>query len=70
MGVAQLPWFLTKMLVPWLYSGWMMERFCPAQGPKNTETMWLIFGSIAMVSTVLLVLARPWVGKDFKTQAD
>ena len=69
MGVAQLPWFLTKVLVPWLYSGWMMDRYCPAVGPKSTEPMWLVFGLIAMGSTVLLVLARGWVGKDFKTKA-
>jgi MFS family permease len=49
MGVAQLPWFLTKMLVPLLYSGWMMDRYCP--------------------ETVTLLLAKPWVGKDFKTKA-
>jgi proton-dependent oligopeptide transporter, POT family len=69
MGVAQFPWFLTKMLVPMLYSGWMMGKYCPAQGPKNTELMWLIFGCIAMASTVLLVLAKGWIGKDFKTSA-
>ncbi len=27
MGVAQFPWFLTKVLVPWLYSGWMMDKY-------------------------------------------
>jgi MFS family permease len=69
MGVAQLPWFLTKFLVPWLYSGWMMDRYCPADGPKNTEFMWLIFSFIAISSTVMLVLAKRWVGKDFKTKA-
>ncbi len=70
MGVAQLPWFLTKVLVPLAYSGWMMERYCPAEGRRETETMWAIFGAIAMCSTVLLVLAKGWVGKDFKTRAD
>jgi MFS family permease len=68
MGVAQFPWFLTKMLVP-LYSGVMMQRYCPAEPPRDPETMWLIFSVIAMMSTVLLLLARRWVGKDFKTQA-
>jgi hypothetical protein len=70
MGVAQLPWFLTKVLVPLLYSGRMMDQFCPAEGPKNTESMWFIFGCIAIMSTVFLVLAKGWVGKDFKTKAD
>ena len=69
MGVAQLPWFLTKMLVPLLYSGRMMDHFCPAEGVKNTEMMWLIFACIAMVSSIVLVIAKPWVGKDFKTKA-
>ncbi|HNQ24351.1 MAG TPA: MFS transporter [Phycisphaerae bacterium] len=70
MGVAQLPWFLTKMLVPWIYSGWMMERYCPAEGERNTQVMWLIFGCIAISSCILLTIAKPWVGKDFKTKSD
>jgi hypothetical protein len=70
MGVAQFPWFLTKVLVPLLYSGRMMDKFCPAEGPKNTEFMWFIFGCIAIMSTVFLVLAKGWIGKDFKTKAD
>jgi MFS family permease len=72
MGVAQLPWFLTKVLVPLLYSGYMMDRYCPAPTtgrPVHTESMWLIFGLIAMGSFVLLVLAKNWIGKDFKTKA-
>ncbi len=70
MGVAQLPWFLTKILVPWLYSGWMMDRYCPAEGEQNTQFMWFIFACIAMCSTVLLILAKGWIGKDFKTKAE
>jgi POT family proton-dependent oligopeptide transporter len=72
MGVAQLPWFLTKVLVPLLYSGTMMDRYCPAPSTGravHTEPMWLIFGIIAMGSFVLLVLAKNWIGKDFKTKA-
>jgi len=68
MGVAQLPWFLTKMLVPWLYSGWMMDRYCPAEGPQDTQTMWFIYSCIAISSTVMLILAKGWLGKDFKTK--
>jgi MFS family permease len=67
-GVAQLPWFLTKFLVPLLYSGQMMERYCPADGPKDTGTMWLIFGFIAVMSPLALWLARSWMLKDFKVR--
>jgi POT family proton-dependent oligopeptide transporter len=69
MGVAQFPWFLTKMIVP-LYSGWFLQRYCPAAGPQDTRTMWLIYGLIAITSTVLLVAARNWLGRDFKTKSD
>jgi len=67
-GVAQIPWFLTKAIVP-AYSGWFLENFCPKEGEMNTETMWLIYGCIAICSTILLVIAKPWLGKDFKTKA-
>jgi MFS family permease len=68
MGVAQLPWFLTKMIVP-LYEGWFLQKYCPQGGPLNTQTMWLIYGCIAMGTCVLLMLGKGWVGKDFKTKA-
>lgn len=70
MGVAQFPWFLTKVITP-LFSGYFLEKYCPAGTPPNqldTETMWLIYGLIAMSSTVMLVLARGWVGRGFKTR--
>ena len=69
MGVAQFPWFLTKVVTS-LYSGWFLERFCPAEGATRTEAMWRIYGVVAMGSTVLLLLARNWLGRDFKTRAD
>ena len=69
MGVAQFPWFLTKLIVP-LYSGTLIAKYVPADGFKNPEKLWLISACIAMLSTVLLVLAKGWIGKDFKTKAD
>jgi MFS family permease len=69
MGVAQFPWFLTKMIVP-LYSGTLIAKYVPADGFKNPEKLWLISACIAMLSTVFLILARGWIGKDFKTKAD
>lgn len=68
MGVAQFPWFLTKVVTS-LYSGWFLARYCPPEGATSTQTMWLIYGLIAICSTVLLVLAKGWLGKDFKTKA-
>jgi proton-dependent oligopeptide transporter, POT family len=67
-GVAQLPWFLTKFLVPLLYSGQMMERYCPSDGQKSTEMMWFIFGLIAVITPLALWLARGWMIKSFKVK--
>ncbi|MFH1747802.1 MAG: MFS transporter [Planctomycetota bacterium] len=69
MGVAQLPWFLTKMLVP-IYAGVFLQRYCPQDGETNTQMMWLIYACIAMTSTVMLIMAKGWIGKDFKTKHD
>jgi len=69
MGVAQFPWFLTKLIVP-LYSGTLLARYVPAEGPKSPETLWLVSACIAMLSTIILFAAKGWVGKDFKTKAE
>ena len=59
-GVGQLPWFLTKLLTG-MYAGWFLQRFCPAEGAKHTEQMWLIYAFIAMVTPVTLFLTRNWL---------
>jgi hypothetical protein len=62
MGIAQFPWFLTKLLTS-TYSGYMLTVYCPKEGALNTEMLWLIYGAIAMVSPICLFLARRWMGK-------
>ena len=75
MGVAQFPWFMTKVIVP-MYSGSLLSRYCPDDttiaaglGAMEPTKLWFISACIAMVSCVLLILAKGWLGKDFKTQA-
>ncbi|MFH0901417.1 MAG: MFS transporter [Pseudomonadota bacterium] len=68
MGVAQLPWFLTKFGTG-IYSGWFLSNFCPDQGSLRTEAMWTIYGLIAISTPVMLVLAKSWISKDMKTAA-
>jgi len=69
MGVAQFPWFLTKLIVPF-YSGWFLQRYCPQEGLIRTEPMWLMYAGIAMASPLMLILAKGWLGRDFKSKAD
>ncbi|MDT3695675.1 MAG: MFS transporter [Ignavibacterium sp.] len=70
MGIGQFPWFLTKVVTS-LYSGWFLMTYAPDGIPPeqmNTETMWFIYGCIAMVSTIGLLLARKWMMKGFKVK--
>ncbi len=63
MGIGQFPWFLTKVLTG-LYSGIMVAKYIPQPEtgePMNTGFLWLIYGFIAMVSPVALILARKWM---------
>jgi hypothetical protein len=47
-----------------------MDIYCPAEGALNTETMWLIYGLVAMISPIALVLARNWVRKGLQEKSD
>jgi len=63
MGIGQFPWFLTKF-VTGLYSGYFVATYIPKPEtglPTNTEVMWLIYGVIAMISPIALILARKWM---------
>jgi MFS family permease len=71
MGVAQFPWFLTKV-VTGLYSGWFLSRYCP--NPElglamKPHTMWFIYGLIALASPIALILTKRWIGKDMHERA-
>ena len=69
MGIGQFPWFLTKVVTS-LYSGWFLTQYCPAGVPPEalrTETMWFIYGVVALVTPIGLLLARPWMLKRFRS---
>jgi POT family proton-dependent oligopeptide transporter len=63
MGLANIPWLLAKGTTG-LYSGLLLSKFCPDNVPRDqlhTGTMWFIYGCIAVVSPIGLLLARKWV---------
>jgi POT family proton-dependent oligopeptide transporter len=71
MGVGQFPWFLTKVITGF-YSGWFLMQYCPINTPPpemNTGFMWFIYGLIAVVSPIGLLIARKWMLKGFKLKA-
>lgn len=60
MGLANLPWVGVKMTTGY-YSGFLLGRFCPPTGPQDTGTLWLIYGLIAVLSPIGLLIGRRWV---------
>lgn len=70
MGVGQFPWFLDKVFTGF-YSGYFLEKYCPkgvAPSEMNTGFMWFIYGLIAIITPISLVLAKNWMLKGFKTK--
>lgn len=65
MGLANIPWLLAKGTTGF-YSGYLLNAYCPAGVPQSqlhTETLWFIYGCIAMASPIGLWMARGWVMK-------
>ena len=63
MGMASIPWLLAKGTTG-LYSGVPLAKFCPPGVPPEamrTDLLWALYGGIAMISPIGLLLARRWV---------
>lgn len=57
MGLSQIPMFLAKPVVGWL-SGAMLERWCPPEGPRDSQFMWLVIGLSTLVGPLAIVALR------------
>ncbi|MDO5297260.1 MAG: MFS transporter [bacterium] len=57
MSLSLLPYFIAKFFVG-LLSGWLLTTFCPAEGPRNSEMMWLIIGGMAMLTPIGLLVFK------------
>ncbi|HEY0369278.1 MAG TPA: MFS transporter, partial [Chthoniobacterales bacterium] len=56
-ALAYIPFLIGKLLVG--TSGWILAAFCPAEGPRHSGTMWLIFALAASIAPVgLLIFSR------------
>ena len=60
MGVAFIPWFLAKATTGF-YAGSMLEIFIPKGGEQSPGVLWLIYAVFALISPVVLLLARTWL---------
>ncbi|HAM36909.1 MAG TPA: MFS transporter [Elusimicrobia bacterium] len=60
MALSLLPFFVAKFFVGTL-SGFLLQSFCPAVGPRSSGTMWLIIGLMAMMTPAGLLIFRRYV---------
>jgi dipeptide/tripeptide permease len=58
MALSFLPYFIAKFFVGML-SGLLLAKYCPAEGPRNSQLLWLIIATITVVTPIgLIVLGR------------
>ncbi|MCX5796661.1 MAG: MFS transporter [Elusimicrobia bacterium] len=60
MSLSFLPFFLAKLLAGSL-SGILLTRYCPATGPRHSETLWLIIALMAVITPIGLVVLRRFI---------
>jgi hypothetical protein len=65
-SLAMLPYFLAKFLVG-PTSGYLLDAFCPAVGPRRAALLWAVIGVTTMVGPVGILIGRRFmVGDDRK----
>jgi len=60
MAMSYLPFFLAKLAVGPL-SGALLAWFCPANGPRHSETLWLLIGLSTMIAPVGFVVFQRFI---------
>ncbi|HAH31054.1 MAG TPA: MFS transporter [Elusimicrobia bacterium] len=60
LALSMLPYFVAKFFVGAI-SGFLLAHYCPAEGPRHSQTIWLIVGLMALISPVGLILARRYI---------
>lgn len=54
MGLSQIPLFFAKPTVGFM-SGWLLANYCPPEGPRDSQTMWLIVGATTLAGPLLIL---------------
>lgn len=60
MALSMLPYFFAKFLVGPL-SGILLAAYCPAEGPRNSQMIWVWVGGMALITPIGLLLARRYI---------
>jgi len=62
MALNSAPLFAAKLPVGFM-SGYLLQKYCPQDGPRESKIMWLIIGLTTAVSPVLLTIFWGYISK-------
>ncbi len=62
MALSSAPLFLAKLPVG-MMSGYLLQKYCPEEGERNSKLMWLIIALTTASSPILLTLMWGYVSK-------
>ena len=57
---SAVPLLMGKITTGAIFS-WLLTRYCPAEGPRDTVTMWGIVGGLVLMAPLLLLVLRPFI---------
>jgi MFS family permease len=60
MSLSFLPYFIAKFFVG-MSSGFLLARYCPETGPRDSQTLWLIIALTTMITPVGLLVFRRYI---------
>lgn len=60
MSISYLPFFVAKLCVG-MFSGVLLQNFCPEVGPRNSAMLWLIIALTTTIAPVGLLVLRRWI---------
>jgi MFS family permease len=59
-ALSYVPFLLAKVLVGTV-SGVLLAEYCPASGPRHSQTMWLIIALMTTICPLGLITLRRWI---------
>lgn len=59
-ALSAVPLLMGKITTGAIFS-WLLTRYCPVEGPRDTVTMWSIVGGLVLMAPLLLLVLRPFI---------
>lgn len=60
MALSYLPFFIAKFFVG-MFSGHLLERYCPESGPRDSQMLWLIIALTTIITPLGLLIFRRYI---------